>query len=219
MINKKMLLAGLLLVTSVGVAYAATIPSINPEQHQRSITRVDTRDVVYSAKSGTVVRSTSGACVRTQWSNNYDMCTTEVALPRVERPATASRARAEQTVYFAFNQTSLSSEMKARLDALATRLKVDRNVRGARIVGYADRIGDPVYNEKLSKRRAESARRYLAAKGVINTEVADTRWLGESAPVTDCSGEMTRPELIECLQPDRRVEVEIDYNPNMPASY
>ncbi len=41
---------------------------------------------------------------------------------------------------------------------------------------------------------------------------ADTRWFGDSEPVTDCSNDLRKTQLIDCLQQDRRVEVGIDYN-------
>ena len=121
-------------------------------------------------------------------------------------------------MYFGFNLASLSPEMKQKLDTLANTLMSASNVKGARIVGYADRIGNPGYNEKLSKKRAENVKQYLIAKGLINTQVADTRWLGSSTPTTDCPANLKRADLLNCLQPDRRVEVEIDYATNIQAS-
>jgi outer membrane protein OmpA-like peptidoglycan-associated protein len=167
--------------------------------------------VVYDEASGTVVRSTDGECVRTQWLNDSDVCS---------GPARAQRmiSREERTVYFGFNQASLSPEMRQKLDTLARMLKSDDQVTGARIVGYADRIGNPGYNERLSKLRAENVRRYLADRGLINTRVTDVRWFGASEPSTNCPNDLKRPQLIECLQPDRRVEVEIDYAPQVQAS-
>ncbi len=181
----------------------------------------DVRDVVHDESSGTIVRSTSGACVRTQWSNGYDMCSTEVAVapkPVAHVQQTAAISREDRTIYFGFNKSTLSPEMKQRLDTLATNLRSNDQVKGAHIVGYADRIGNAGYNEKLSKKRADSVRHYLVARGVINTDIADTRWFGESNPATSCPDGLKRPQLIECLQPDRRVEVEIDFAPDVQAT-
>jgi outer membrane protein OmpA-like peptidoglycan-associated protein len=216
--RKKMMLVGLFVFMSAATAYAATNSLPEPDMH-RSTTKVDMRDVVHDETTGTIIRSTSGACVRTQWTNGYDLCGTEVATPRLpERSTVTALSREERTVYFGFNQASLSPEMKSRLDTLAAKLKSEQDVKGARIIGYADRIGNPGYNEKLSKRRAENARQYLVARGIINTRVADTRWVGSRSAVTDCPADLKRPELIDCLQGDRRVEVEIDYFPETQAS-
>ncbi len=81
--------------------------------------------------------------------------------------------------------------MQQKLDTLANVLTSSDNVKGARIVGYADRIGNArSHNEKLSKKRAENVKNYLAAKGLINTRVAETRWLGSSMPSTDCANNL-----------------------------
>ncbi len=185
----------LMLMLSVGLSYAEC--------------PTDMRDVVRDESNGTVIHSTSGACVRTQWMNNYDAC----GRPPVVHARSTQIAVEDRTVYFGFNQTSLSPEMKERLDTLAANLRSDEQVTGARIVGYADRIGRPGYNEKLSKKRAEVVRRYLVSRGIVNMRVAKTRWLGSSEPQTNCPSDITRPALIDCLQKDRRVEVEIDYAP------
>jgi len=220
MINHRTLLTGLLLLLSAGASYAATGAYLEPASGSYQV--ADARDVVHDEASGTIARSSSGECVRTKWVNSYDVCSTEVVVPapqvRTEMREATSLSREERTVYFGFNLASLSPEMKERLDTLASTLRSDSQVKGARIVGYADRIGNPGYNEKLSKKRAENVRKYLVAKGLINTQVADTRWFGARVPATDCPSDMSRPELIDCLQKDRRVEVEIDYMPDQQAS-
>jgi outer membrane protein OmpA-like peptidoglycan-associated protein len=99
----------------------------------------------------------------------------------------------------------------ARLNTLADRLNSAGDVEGARVVGYADRIGTVSYNEKLSRKRAEAVRDYLIARGVVNSSVTKTRWVGKSEPTADCPKNMTRVQVIDCLQPDRKVEVEIIY--------
>jgi len=133
-------------------------------------------------------------------------------------------AREERTIYFRFNQSQLPqndklpSDAKQQLDDLAALLGYSGRVQGARIIGYADRIGDARYNEQLSRKRAESVKDYLVAKGVLNARVADTRWAGPASPTTECSDSSARSELIECLQQDRRVEIEVDYIPDLRAS-
>jgi len=183
--------------------------------------RADSRDVVHDETNGTILRSTSGACVRTKWSSSYDECMTEVPTPQpvavVPPPRSIAISREERTIYFSFNQASLSPEMQERLNTLTVKLKSERDVKGARIVGYADRIGNASYNAQLSKKRAEETRQYLIAKGLINTSVADTRWVGDTEPTASCSNKLKHTQLVECLQKDRRVEVEIDYFPTEQA--
>lgn len=110
---------------------------------------------------------------------------------------------------FDFDKSELRPEGRAMLDDLV------RVLQGAKYevvlaIGHADRIGSTRYNQKLSLRRAEAVKQYLVSKGIEPNRVyADGK--GETQPLTkpsDCK--MTnRKALIACLQPDRRVDVEV----------
>jgi OOP family OmpA-OmpF porin len=110
-------------------------------------------------------------------------------------------------VLFDFNKAELKDAGKQKLDELANQVKgakVDEIV----VVGHADRIGSETYNEKLSEARAQSVKDYLAERGA-KTNVIVAQGKGEAAPVTgDQCKKMAGKKLIECLQPDRRVEIE-----------
>jgi OOP family OmpA-OmpF porin len=110
---------------------------------------------------------------------------------------------------FDFNKSELRPAGKAMLDDLSHVLQ------GAKYevilaIGHADRIGSAPYNQKLSVRRAETVKKYLVDKGIAPNRVyADGK--GETQPVTkaaDCRMK-NRKALIACLQPDRRVDVEV----------
>jgi OOP family OmpA-OmpF porin len=79
-----------------------------------------------------------------------------------------------------------------------------------RAVGHADRLGSEAHNQILSEERAEAVKAYLVGKGVEPGRVqAEGR--GASQPVTkpgECAGGKSA-EVIACLQPDRRVEIEV----------
>lgn len=76
------------------------------------------------------------------------------------------------------------------------------------LVGHTDRLGKEQYNYNLGLRRAETVKAYLL-QGGIAAEIS-TSSAGEGQPVTtDCIGEKATKELTACLQPDRRVTVEI----------
>jgi OOP family OmpA-OmpF porin len=111
-------------------------------------------------------------------------------------------------VLFEFNKAELKDAGKQKLDELADQVKgakVDEIV----VVGHADRIGSESYNAKLSEARAQSVKDYLAERGA-QTNVITAQGKGESAPVTgDQCKKMAGKKLIECLQPDRRVEIEV----------
>ena len=110
---------------------------------------------------------------------------------------------------FDFNKANLRPEGKAMLDELM------RTLQGASYevilaIGHADRIGSKAYNKKLSLRRADAVKKYLTDKGVAPNRVY-TDGKGKTQPVTkpgDCRMK-GRKALIACLQPDRRVGIEV----------
>ena len=98
---------------------------------------------------------------------------------------------------------------RAELDALAGALRRQGvQVQSMLITGHADRLGSAPYNEALGLRRATTVRDYLAGAGVgVPMQVKS---VGEREPVTtDCKGATRTPALVVCLQPDRRVVVDI----------
>jgi len=110
-------------------------------------------------------------------------------------------------VLFDFDKAELKDAGKQKLDELASQIK-DAKVDEIIVVGHADRIGSETYNEKLSEARAQSVKDYLAERGA-QTNVITAQGKGEAAPVTgDQCKKMAGKKLIECLQPDRRVEIE-----------
>lgn len=110
---------------------------------------------------------------------------------------------------FHFDKASLRPEGRQELDALTEKLKTV-NVDSIIDIGYTDRFGSVAYNLKLSVRRAESVRDYLVSKGVP-ANLIYVEGKGKSNPITkpgECKGPATK-RVIACLQPDRRVEVEV----------
>jgi len=168
-------------------------------------------DVVRDER-GAIVHNTFGNCVRTRWISAKDACGAQ-PVQQVQQQRRSYIAKDERTVYFAFDKYNLTPEATQKLDGLSQTLRSDQNVQQARIVGYADRIGDNAYNEKLSMNRADSVRKQLQQNGVVTAQKTEVRWLGETVPMTNCPDSLGRTQLIECLQKDRRVEVEVDYLP------
>lgn len=115
-------------------------------------------------------------------------------------------------VLFDFGKADLKDSGKQKLDELAGRIQ-DANLEGIVATGHADRIGKDDSNQKLSEARAQAVKDYLGGKvATRNIEVAGK---GEAEPVTGAACERMGPEqsknrkLVECLQPDRRVEIEV----------
>ena len=80
------------------------------------------------------------------------------------------------------------------------------------MIGHTDRMGSAAYNQGLSVRRANAVRDYLVNTASIPSVSISTRGVGSSQPVTtaaQCGSQLSRAQLITCLAPDRRVEVEV----------
>ena len=111
---------------------------------------------------------------------------------------------------FDFDKAVLKPEGMQALDNLISKLtgvKYDLIVA----IGYADRIGTEEYNKGLSVRRAEAVKGYLVTNKGIDPSNIFTDGKGEANPVTGdtCKGDRKTKGLIDCLQPDRRVEIEV----------
>ncbi|MBX3670245.1 MAG: OmpA family protein [Rhodocyclaceae bacterium] len=114
---------------------------------------------------------------------------------------------------FDFDKAVLRPEGKTKLDDLASQAgKLNLEVIIA--VGHTDRIGSDSYNQKLSERRAAAVKTYLVGKGIAANKVY-TEGKGEKQPVTGDKCKKMGAEsaknkkLVECLQPDRRVDIEV----------
>ncbi|MBA4143833.1 MAG: OmpA family protein [Nitrosospira sp.] len=179
---------------------------------------------------GDVAKDSSGDCWRTgYWTPG--MATYECdpdLLPKrekkVEAPAEPAPAPApapapvtapekvslSSDTLFDFDRAVLKSEGKQSLDELVSKLE-GVNYDTIVVIGYADRIGSEDYNKKLSMRRAEAVKTYLVKEKGISPDNIFTDGKGEANPVTgnECKGDKKTKALIACLQPDRRVEVEV----------
>lgn len=114
-------------------------------------------------------------------------------------------------VLFEFGKATLRPQGRQKLDDLAGRIG-DASVEEVVAVGHADRIASENYNQKLSEERANAVKVYLIDKG-MSPQLVKAEGKGESQPVADCSKmgpeRASNRKLVSCLQPDRRVEIEV----------
>jgi OmpA-OmpF porin, OOP family len=123
-----------------------------------------------------------------------------VALERVSFSADA---------LFAFDQSVLRPEGMTLLDDFARQLS-DAQYEAILVTGHTDRLGSDAYNQKLSERRANAVKEHLVSKNVTGNRI-QASGKGKTQPVTgldDCKGARS-VKVIACLQPDRRVHVEV----------
>ncbi|WP_165861596.1 OmpA family protein [Pseudomonas sp. GL93] len=76
------------------------------------------------------------------------------------------------------------------------------------LTGYTDRIGLAADNVTLGLARAQSVAQVLQHTGIPQDSIT-VQGKGSDSPVVDCPGTALTPELIRCLQPNRRVAIEV----------
>ena len=108
---------------------------------------------------------------------------------------------------FAFDSSQLRPEGQRKLQEFAVGLDRVGQYDSIAVAGYTDRLGSDSYNLRLSQDRANSVRNYLVNLGVPANKVS-AQGYGKSNPVVMCDG--AGNELIACLQPNRRVEIELN---------
>lgn len=99
------------------------------------------------------------------------------AQPQVIR----NEVRLDGDAFFDFDHHDLRPDAVAALDELVAKLNGVERVSRISIVGHADSVGSVAYNQKLSERRAASAKRYLVSRGVPEDQI-DARGEGELDP-------------------------------------
>jgi len=210
--TKSLLLAALL---GIGGSVLAQAPAVNTTGYNIN-------------KDGAVTKSGFGLCWRTgYWTPaaaakdpagcecDKDLLPKEVCEPPAPpAPVAAPKPTGEKITVaadalFDFNKSVLRPEGKAKLDELVAKAGAIK-LEVILVVGHTDRIGSAAYNLKLSDRRAAAVKSYLVSKGIEANRVY-TEGKGLTQPVTGdkCKGNKATKALIECLQPDRRADIEV----------
>ncbi len=124
--------------------------------------------------------------------------------PGVQKITLASKA------LFDFDKYNLKPEGMAAIDRdVISKLAGVTKLELVLVTGHTDRIGSQAYNQKLSERRANAVRDYLVSKGVAKDKI-ETLGMGKTQPIPGLVCEQKNfKELIACLAPNRRVEVEV----------
>jgi OOP family OmpA-OmpF porin len=132
----------------------------------------------------------------------------------VEKIVPAKPEKIETHTFFAsalfdLNEYVLSEEGKNILKTqIAQKLNADSSQSNVVIEGHTDRLGNDSINEQLSLRRAYSVKDYLVSQGVSESRLTAVG-KSSSQPLVYCDGPRS-PSVIDCLQPNRRVVVQIE---------
>lgn len=111
------------------------------------------------------------------------------------------------------NLDDLLPKGRSELDKLILNMEnMYSDVSKIHLIGHTDRLGSEAYNYELGFQRAQTIAQYLINKGVPN-DIIKVASIGKKAPVTNgCFEVKDKQHLHSCLQPDRRVTVEITGN-------
>lgn len=140
-----------------------------------------------------------------------------VAVPVVAaRPAESvtREVNLKSDALFGFGRSGrndISSTGITQLNKLITDIRDTRQglkVERIRVVGHTDRLGKPESNKRLSLARADTVAEYILSHGLIIP--IETIGRGSEDPVTrGCKGKKRTAKLVACLQPDRRVTIDL----------
>ena len=200
----------------LGALIAALVASTGALAHEKP-------GYTISEQSREVVRNSYGEC----WENTYlDKAANglaecgDAAAKAVITEEVNETVRLQSEFLFGFDKYTLRPEATATLDSLAQRLG-QTNVQAVRVEGNTDFMGSEQYNQALSERRANTVANYLVSRGVAASKISAVG-LGESQQQlqAQCEAEVAklgkkvskakkRSALIACIEPDRRVDVQI----------
>ncbi|MDC0609573.1 peptidoglycan-associated lipoprotein Pal [Vibrio sp.] len=122
--------------------------------------------------SGAETNQTSSASTVSSPMSSYGQLTEQELKDKVMQ---------EQTVFFAFDNSTISSDYQDMLSAHAAYLTSHPSIT-VTIEGHADERGTPEYNIALGERRAEAVQKYLQALGVQASQMSIVSY-GEEKPL------------------------------------
>jgi OOP family OmpA-OmpF porin len=132
-----------------------------------------------------------------------------VPAPAAASATTLLSLTLDASTLFDLNSAGLKDAGKEQIDQLVRDL-ASVSYDAIAVTGHTDRLGPPDLNQRLSTQRADAVRDYLIGAGIAAASIT-ARGLSNERPITtleQCPGERS-PALIVCLQPDRRVEVQV----------
>ena len=131
----------------------------------------------------------------------------------VEKVPQPLQIRLSSDGMFEFDKYGISDLLPGgveRLNKVAADLLAGGEIEHVTIAGHTDRLGSDEYNMRLSQNRADSIKQYLVRKGIPEDKISSSG-SGEAMPLVECKQQKRDAELIRCLQPNRRFEIEATF--------
>ncbi len=130
---------------------------------------------------GAAIGGVAGAVIGNQMDKQKGELASDLENAQVERVGEGLLITFESGLLFDYNSDAVKGASRSNLTDLAASLKKYPNTE-VLIVGHTDAAGSDSYNLDLSRRRAESARRFLTSQGIPANRVR-TEGRGEVEPV------------------------------------
>ncbi|MCC6531033.1 MAG: OmpA family protein [Burkholderiales bacterium] len=132
------------------------------------------------------------------------------AKPKPKKPAMMNVELKLSVQNFDFDKATMRDDQRKEIDEWMTKQWKGVTLGALIVTGHTDRIGSAAYNKKLSEARAQTVKDYVVGKGVDQKLIFwEGKGFANPVPVTKfCDNKMSRKQLIECLAPNRRVDIE-----------
>ncbi len=125
-------------------------------------------------------------------------------------PTPAQRTYVTNAVLFDFDKSSINDVVGGNevLDQVKNDIKSNiHNINRITVTGYADEMGQTDYNQRLSYARAVTIANDLAQSGLVQLENISIESKGATSAFKNCVGVGKRYQVIQCLEPNRRVTI------------
>jgi outer membrane protein OmpA-like peptidoglycan-associated protein len=149
---------------------------------------------------GAAVGGVAGAVIGAQMDRQRAELASDLEGARVERYGEGLLITFDSGILFAFDSDVVQGAARQNLTNLANSLRTYPETE-VLIVGHTDNVGAAAYNQRLSERRAASARNFLVSQGVQGHRIR-TMGMGLNEPVASNETDAGRAQ-------NRRVEVAI----------
>jgi OOP family OmpA-OmpF porin len=132
------------------------------------------------------------------------------AKPKPKKPQMLNVELKLSVQNFDFDKATMRDDQRKEIDDWMAKAWKGVTLGAVIVTGHTDRIGSAAYNKKLSEARALTVKDYLTSKGVDQKLIFwEGKGFANPVPVTKfCDNKMSRKQLIECLAPNRRVDIE-----------